>query len=70
MEKEITTTCECGGVYLKKNCRRHEKSIKHQFFILKQRENEIINSHYKEWEPETKEALVYEYNPLQTDIKE
>jgi hypothetical protein len=37
---------------------------------LKQRENELINSHYKEWLPEIFEPLVYEYNPLTTDIKE
>jgi hypothetical protein len=66
METE-KTICECGANYLKKNARRHDKSIKHQFYLLKLRENELINSHYKDWEIE---PLVYEYNPLQKDINE
>ena len=68
--KTEKTICECGANYLKKNARRHEKSMKHQLFVLKKRENELINSHYKEWEID--EPLVYEYNPLQIkkDINE
>jgi hypothetical protein len=65
MEKENSITCECGGIYLKKNARRHEKSIKHQYYLLKQRETSAINTHYKEWEID--EPLTYEYNPLQIE---
>jgi hypothetical protein len=62
--------CDCGAKYTRKNARRHDKTVRHQYFVLKQRENELINSHYKEWLPEIFEPLVYEYNPLTTDIKE
>jgi hypothetical protein len=62
--------CDCGAKYTRKNSKRHDKTVRHQYFVLKQRENELINSHYKEWLPEIFEPLVYEYNPLTTDIKE
>jgi hypothetical protein len=62
--------CDCGAKYTRKNSKRHDKTVRHQFFVLKQRENELINSHYKEWLPEIFEPIVYEYNPLQNDIKE
>ena len=51
-EKRESAICECGKKHLIKNKRRHFNSMKHQLFVLKKRENAVINSHYKDWEPE------------------
>ena len=64
MENEKSTICECGKKHLIKNQRRHQNSIKHQYFLLKKRETELINYHYREWEPEIQEAIILETNPL------
>jgi hypothetical protein len=63
MEKENSTICECGKNHLIKNKRRHENSMSHQQFVLKKRENELIDSHYREWETEV-ESMILEKNPL------
>ena len=70
MEKEKSeksTICECGKNHLIKNKRRHENSMKHQLFVLKKRENELINLHYREWETEV-EPVILEKNPLKEKI--
>ena len=65
IEKSTITICECGKNHLIKNKRRHEKSLKHQLFVLKKRENKLINSHYKDWETEVlEEPMILENNPL------
>jgi hypothetical protein len=63
MEKEKSEKCECGKKHLIKNKRRHENSMKHQLFVLKKRENAVIDSHYREWETE-----ILENNPLKEKI--
>ena len=66
MEKEKSeksTICECGKIHLIKNKIRHFNSMKHQLFVLKKRENELIDSHYREWETEV-ESMILEKNPL------
>jgi len=67
MEKEKSKICECGKNHLIKNKRRHENSMKHQLFVLKKRENELINLHYREWETEV-EPVILEKNPLKEKI--
>jgi hypothetical protein len=62
-KSEKSTICECGKNHLIKNKRRHENSMKHQLFVLKKRENELINFHYREWETE-----ILENNPLKEKI--
>ena len=63
MEKEKSVICECGKNHLIKNKRRHKTSMKHQLFLLRKRENELIDFHYREWETEV-EPIVLEKNPL------
>ena len=65
MEKEKSEKCECGKNHLIKNKRRHFNSMKHQLFVLKKRENDLINFHYREWETEVlEEPMILENNPL------
>ena len=68
MENEKSTICECGKKHLIKNQRRHQNSLKHQYFLLKNRETELINYHYREWEPEIQEPIILETNPLNEQI--
>ena len=69
MENEKSTICECGKKHLIKNQRRHQNSIKHQYFLLKKRETELINYHYREWETEV-EPMVLEKNPLNENVQD
>jgi len=64
-KSEKSTICECGKKHLIKNKRRHQNSIKHQYFLLKKRETELIDFHYREWETEVlEEPMILENNPL------
>jgi hypothetical protein len=62
-KSEKSTICECGKINLIKNKIRQFNSMKHQLFVLKKRENELIDFHYREWETEV-EPMVLEKNPL------
>ena len=41
-------TCPCGGCFLKRNKKQHEKGIEHLYQMDREKYNELMDEHWKE----------------------